>query len=641
MAAGLAAIGFVGTHHALALLAWAAALALLFFHFFVNSRRNLAVDCLVVGLFAFLLSTLCAYGFGGDDTEYLFAAKNLVDGYGPRDETGAIVLHRIGYTLIYAFADWLGGASGAALVPSAGFAFFCAAAYGFGRALHGARVAAAGIILFLLFPRELVNVNIDNVAGGFVLLAFAVWLLPPGRHETRFGLAGAALLGLGFLAKETAVVGLAYPLLLIAVRTDRRLTRRLLVGFAGALAAIVAVGLAEAFVETAPPAYFSLGDEHLASGADMPLRYAWSLLLGMAGYFWSPDNPAALLRFAPILALLPIAVGYSAWRAWRGSRSGKALLAAMLVWAPVIAAAGLRHWRPEQALPFVALALLAVAVLLAAICRRLRQGDRVFAAAIVAVAMSLLVQELFVGDDDYRAAAEVTLDKSAMAALVAFRPPRVAAQLVNGAGLAGFGTTVPPGQKIWSSPVQPGVVAALAANRHFWVAPVPLHALIRLGDSAGYVSFAKGWTSRVTRPLWGVYATGEPNAPLFILYRDDLAEGFRNVKGVLLFSGRDWVRDLPGLLDRRLLMKEADLIPGRFPIALYRWDEAGFGRNIDRRFIDRNALRLLQRLAAEKPDLFAWYRRQLQEGGIDLDAARVAALLATAPADGDPVIDLD
>jgi hypothetical protein len=228
-----------------------------------------------------------------------------------------------------------------------------------------------------------------------------------------------------------------------------------------------------------------------------------------------------------------------------------------------------------------------------------------------------------------------------MGRLAVLRPLRFETELSNGANLAAIGVDVATGAKVWASPIQrTGLVALLASDNRFRVAPVPLHALIRLGYATGYLAFSNGWVDRVTRPIWGVYAAAGPGSPLFILYRDDLAAGFRDVPLVLIDPTPAWTRDLANLLAERLLRKVREVPGGAYPVSAYRWDRETVAENLERSFVDRHALALLNRWRSEHPELFAWYRQQLRAGGIALDAAAIDALLAEPADTGNPVFAL-
>ena len=601
-------------HYDYSLRAWLVTALVLFVHFYINRKRALWLDCIVIFVSSFLLIAPADYTFGNDDEAYVFAAKNLLAGYGATDVSGTHSLDRIGYVALYVVAYALGGIVGAALVAPLGFALFCVVAFCFGERFYGSAVAAAGVILLILLPREN-EPNIDSWVGFLAISMFLLYLLPPGRIELPIALAATGVFALAYLMKITALPCLGFPLLLLLFRADRRLDRRFLVGLLASFLVVSVIALLERHFASPPAAYFNVAEGAAVAGYDNPEGLLGSSVKNVVAYFLWPGHSSSLLLFAPFLVLFPVALGVACYLAARGSYGDKVVLAAMAIWLPVIALVGQRDWRPEHALVFVALSFLLVARLVFLAAQRTPWPRALFAVLAAAMAVSLFAAST-------QPSYPELYPSSVIGHAMTHRPLRLRAEFRGSPELAEFGSSVKTDARIWSSPILLGVSASLLSENHFWIAPLPAHALIKPDEASGYLHFVKGWTDRVTGPIWGIYALRDPGSPLFILYRQDLEDGFRSVPFVLFSFGQwPWVPPLTNMLVERMLAKEQELRGTYFTTSVFAWDEQAYGKNIDRQFIDRNALMALKRMRSDDPSLYRWYADQLRAGDIVFDPA--------------------
>ncbi len=352
--------------------------------------------------------------------------------------------------------------------------------------------------------------NIDNVLLTVYLLTLLVLLAAIQRDTFSLALLSGLLLGVSILTKETAFVNL--PLALLAVLLFGWSPRRALWHYLGvalvclpwwiwvyivseqvymmgrlsgrlqlsaAIAILALIVLATGLHVSGVFARFLAG-ENRRRWTGWSFVVAWTvalvfLLLKAGGPgFTDPESTNtsfealrtyAATKLAPNIAvwpLLPVAAGYTAWKAIRGSISWRLFAIALLFQSPILILVTVEGWNQRQFLIPQTLLLCALAVLIVEVCGSVARelGGRRFPDWIKGVAAILLViyPLAFAGGEIRNLLYEHPAKPSVggAATFQAFNMTRWMSE------------NIPEGQRIVTVPLQSNYLAFVDGGRHEW-----------------------------------------------------------------------------------------------------------------------------------------------------------------------------
>jgi len=566
------------------------------------------------------------YDVALDEAQWLSAAKNLIEHSQFLDISGNFNIYRVGYVLCYALAHALFGTAGAALVPFFSLSIFIALLLAASCRLFGWPTAIVGTALYVLTPRQhyLTPQLIDGACSAMIMAMFLLMISRDKRHDIWRGtLAGVACF-VAVSIKEAAIVVVAFPALCFVIGGSFGSRSRIASFYLTALPVLTVYLILQTSLNVPNDPYFRSDDLSLQQLTFWPVSDSFfssavqavgNAATGLGSFFFNRSHFSSLFNFMGIVVLLPPALLLSVITAYRGGREDRALLAMIALYIPIMSAAGWLNWRPEQALPAVALFYVLIARFLTVLSLNMRWRRASFASGFLLLALALLFQDTRSGFGYYR-----SFENSQLSLLIGGRPPQFEVKFKGSPELwSEFTSASATGARIWSSPAMPALSSALARDVPVWIAPVPIHVLGMPGLVSGYV---KQGSMTVRGRIWGVYAVApaSPRSPLYLIYRDDLEKGYRNVGlTVLATGGWQWLAPLRMMLAPALMTSNEQIPTNDFGMVhLLRWNSEPYNTNIDRQFVHQDALRHLDHLRTTNPDAFRWYMARLAEGGLDI-----------------------
>lgn len=295
-----------------------------------------------------------------DQLKYLSIAKNMADGNGARDlndPPGTFTSFRIGYTFfmaalirVFGLSEWLVVAVNYLL-----FFLFVGSVYLLGERLFGRLGGALGTLSLITIP-EVITFGPRNLDAFWPALIIASTLLllsqPKGlRHDMAYGLAAGLAAGYAGFVKETSLLFLPAPAIMLLLRVNLFNAGRVLWFYAG-VTAMAAFWAGYALIFLKLPAqllWIGIPPSSLQQMENM-WGYASALAGGLADYFHNPSGRRGSFVFTrlPLAGAMILALGWSLWSALKGDSAHKVLLVVFALFLPLSAIAGALDLRFSQ-----------------------------------------------------------------------------------------------------------------------------------------------------------------------------------------------------------------------------------------------------------------------------------------------------
>ena len=335
------------------------------------------IMAVTVALMAVSLAIKPEVNISFDQLKYLSVAKNLADGSGARDimdPPGTFTSFRIGYTFfmagmirVFGLSEWLVVAINHIL-----FFMFVGSVYLLGERLFGRLGGTLGTLSLITIPEVITfgSRNLDAFWPALIITSTLLLLSQPKglRHDLAYGLAAGLAAGYAGFVKETSLLFLPAPAIMLALRVNLFSAARMFWFYAGASAMALAwVGYALLILKL-PTQLLWIGIPASSfEQRDSVWSYATALAGGLADYFHNPSGRRGSFVFTrlPLAGAMTLALGWSLWRAVKGDPGHKILLVTLVSFLPLSAMAGALDLRFSQNFILVAVFCLLLGTALA------------------------------------------------------------------------------------------------------------------------------------------------------------------------------------------------------------------------------------------------------------------------------------
>jgi hypothetical protein len=295
-----------------------------------------------------------------DQLKYLTIAKNLAEGNGAHDiydAPGSFTSFRIGYTALLVamirvagISDWLV----AALNYSIFFALVVSVCL-LGVRLFGRFGGVIGTLFFIMIPETLIFGvrNLDALWPVLIIVSLLLLLSQPKgrRRDVAYGLSAGLAACYAIFVKETSILFIPVPAVLLLLGAKPVNIRRTLSFYAGAaILSLFWVGYALLILNLSPQFLWTGADVSDIPQIGNAKSYVSFLAGGLAGYFNNSAGKggAFVLARLPLVGMMILALGWSLWKALKGDISHRVLLVALAAFLPLSAMAGALNMRFSQ-----------------------------------------------------------------------------------------------------------------------------------------------------------------------------------------------------------------------------------------------------------------------------------------------------